>query len=385
LRTACSEASLSDDVSLAHLWLTEDESLKLLPFTMQDQQHQEQISDSKSSDSGPQTELRLLREAARYSFHAIAQTASGRPQRGASLSAHESLGRVCQAATLEQASQQLDALAAEPTVNVRLRTAGLLAVSLAVPTLLILSSLVASLALEEQKSQMPRVTELSQVTMLLDMEGRMHHPDKDQRVAALQTYISATYGDVIEDEAKMKSLYATIVIPYNRRDLWLELMAEPLPSADETAAAKKIYEDMISETRVITPAEMGFFSIQGFAFVATFAWMEVIWVPSLVTALACRGGVLLWMFGLTLVNRRGQRASRLRVFVRMLIGGVPAMAIAFAFIRLQVLGGAVLGGATQNQGILTMVVIVICIGAFMILGRQRLLHDRLAGTYLVPR
>ena len=125
---------------------------------------------------------------------------------------------------------------------------------------------------------------------------------------------------------------------------------------------------------------MGFFSLSGFAFVATVAWMEIIWVPSLIAAIACRGGLLLWMFGLALVNRRGNRASRLRVFFRMFLGGVPALAICFVCIRF-----GMFGDAQQNVSTTATIVIILSVFVLLLIGRHRLIHDRLAGTHLVAR
>ncbi len=265
-------------------------------------------------------------------------------------------------------------------MNVRRRAAGLLVVSLAMPTVVLLSSLIAHLSLESQKSEMPRVTELSKLTWMLDIEERVNHEDKPQRIAALKTLIAANYRDVAEDQTKMNSLYAAMVIPHQRRKWLHESLAAPPPTAEEAAAAQQLYEEITSGSNPISPAEMGFFSFNGLTFVATAAWMELIWVPSMLTAILFRGGALLWMFGLTLINRRGQRASRLRVLFRMFVGGIPALVVAYAFLQSPSFGGAV---TVQSQ--LIMAAALVGIVVLMWLGRNRLLHDRIAGTYLAAR
>ncbi len=385
LQTAGCESSLPDGISLAHLWITEEESIKLLPFAPQDDSGGESSTNpgvrrGESYDDDPTAAMRVLCEAVRYSLQPGGCTRSTAVGGVMPLSVRHSLQGIAEARTLEDAIRKLDATAAQPTVNVDRRVTGLLTVSLAVPTLLFASTLAGVVAMEQQKARLPRVTELSKAAMLLEIEGRTDDQDKENRIAAIKTWIAGGYRDVIEDPAQMDSFYALMTIPPQRREPLKKLMSEPPPSVAETAAAKATYVKLTSADRPVVPADIGFFSLRGLAFMAAIAWMEMIWLPSLVTAVACRGGVLLWLFGLTLVNRRGQRASRLRVFIRMLIGGVPALAICYAFLNSQFFAGS--GGAAPQIAI---IIGVVCVVAVAIITRRRLPHDRLAGTYLVAR
>jgi hypothetical protein len=385
LQTACKESSLPGGISLAHLWITEEGSFKLLPFASANRRGAEPNSEAdtrftETDKDSATAATKTLRDAVQYSLAAAGSARNGNPPSGMPLSVRESLQGICDAQSVEDATKRLDAIAAQPTVNVRRRATGMLAVSLAVPTLLIASTISGLLAMEQQKARLPRVTELSKVVTMLDIERRINNEDKQQRIATIETWIAGGYRDVIEDRAQMESFYALMMIPPNRRALLKPLMMKDPPSAAETAAAKEAYETMRSEGATTVPAEIGFFSPRGLVFLAAVAWMEMIWIPSLFTAVVFRGGALLRMFGITLVNRRGQRASRLRVFIRMLVGGVPALAIAYAFLGAQVFGGP-LGDAAQLAIIIAVVFVVI----FAILTRRRLPHDRLAGTYLVAR
>ncbi len=277
------------------------------PFTSSEARRQPTDEDDTTAA------LRCLSEAAQRALEPGGEPRSVDVPGGMPLSVRHSLQGVADAQTLDDATGMLASMAAQPPVNVDRRVAGLLAVSLAVPTLLIASTIAGVFALEQQKSRMPRVTELSKAVVLLEIEREVNHQDKQQRVAAIETWIAGGYREVIEDRAQMDSFYALMTIPPQRRQILKRLIAEPPPTAEQTAAAKSTYEQLIAEDRTVVPAEIGFFSLRGLVFLAAVAWMELIWIPSLFTAVACRGGMLLWLFGLALVNRRGQRASRLRI------------------------------------------------------------------------
>ena len=389
LQISREEASLPKHIELTQLWITEEESMKLLPFDPHAAPH-DAMSPSVSSESEKSkvgapgegdslTELRLLQQAVRYAYKAT-DLAGGSPRyRGTSLHAHESLDQAGRSPSLDVATQRLDVIAKQPTINVRRRTAAMLVVSLAVPSMLFVSTLIASLPLEHQKANMPQVTQLSKAMTLLEIESRSRHESKPQRMAALETWIAANFREVAEDREKMDSFYAMIAIPHHRRELLNKLLAKPDASPQQIVEATESYEKILAEPRNTSLVEFNFFSVHGLLFLATSAWLETIWVPSLVTAIACGGGALLWMFGLTLVNRRGQRASRLRVFIRMLIGGLPAMGYVFVFLLSETFG--VMRDGSQLS------IVIFVVGSLMIaaVSQRRLIHDRLAGTYLVAR
>jgi eukaryotic-like serine/threonine-protein kinase len=104
-------------------------------------------------------------------------------------------------------------------------------------------------------------------------------------------------------------------------------------------------------------------------------------VPSVIAALAFRGGLLLWMSGMTFVRWDGKRASRLRVFWRSLVTWSPFWLAMIAMISL--------GDPEKSLGIKSFSAVV-C-GLFFVLGvlsaasPGRGLADRLAGTWPVPR
>jgi hypothetical protein len=89
--------------------------------------------------------------------------------------------------------------------------------------------------------------------------------------------------------------------------------------------------------------------------------------------LAFRGGVLLRAFGLAIVKRTGEPASRGRVLWRNFLASAPFVIAAYA-----------LHGQDRFVAALPLCVALVLAVASALL-RGRTLQDRLAGTDLVPR
>lgn len=383
LKAAQRESSLPAKTTLAQLWITDEEIVKLLPFVPGEDMAADLADEAGVKSRAPENlagvELDLLRDALRYTLDANRLGRDVRAKSGASLSDRETMAKICRAESLDQAAEQLARLAAQPAANVRRRTAGLLVVSLVVPTILFLSAFVASTAMERQKANMPEVAELGKALVLLEIENQIERPDKMERMASVETWIAAHYREVTEDRSQMESFYSMTAIPPHRRERLKALMAKPAPTPEAITAANADYERILAEPRTTVPADIGFFSLDGLVFLSSVAWMETIWIPSLLSAVVCGGGALLWMFGLTLVNRHGQRASRLRVLFRMMIGGIPV--VAYAYLQLMSRGPGGYAGPFR----ITLILAIVCAAIFAIFSGRRMLHDRLAGTYLVAR
>ncbi|MFK8111795.1 MAG: hypothetical protein AB8B91_06320, partial [Rubripirellula sp.] len=188
--------------------------------------------------------------------------------------------------------------------------------------------------------------------------------------------IAGTYADVIREPEKLESYYAKISFTKANRELVRELIATRSPTVEETAAAGELYQQARNQKGQQTvAAEMSFFSMLVAVYVALSQWLSMVWIPSLIAAVATRGGVLNWLFGLTFANRRGEPASRLRIFFRMLIGGLPTL-----LLLVFVMGS--FNGQANDAAILVQLTIftLVAIAFAKPLG---MLHDRIAGTRLV--
>ncbi|MGB7326909.1 MAG: hypothetical protein WBD31_18680 [Rubripirellula sp.] len=114
-------------------------------------------------------------------------------------------------------------------------------------------------------------------------------------------------------------------------------------------------------------------------------WLELVWFPSLFTGLLFRGGALLRLFGLALVNRRGQRASGLRVLIRMFFSGLFPLAAIVAYGFLSSIYDNSLAAVSKQQVVAAFLVLVACVAVVIYRSRTRLFSDRYAGTYLVTK
>ena len=155
----------------------------------------------------------------------------------------------------------------------------------------------------------------------------------------------------------------------------------PDPSAEEVAEAASILGEAFGGAgrNVVT-------AIVGQALpVAIVGWLLVAPLIALVSAVVCRGGLLLRMLGIALVTRQGEEAGRGRVFLRAAIAWLPAIGAAvagfYAFVQpifddqnASLLGLFWVAGAVFVSGAL-----------YALVDTQRGIQDRIAGTYLVPR
>jgi hypothetical protein len=125
--------------------------------------------------------------------------------------------------------------------------------------------------------------------------------------------------------------------------------------------------------------------------ISLFTW-PVLWV---IWAFLTRGGLSHRILGLSLVRSDGRRASRLRCAWRALLVWAPVTALLALSTGLEVWHWAnwTLDDPTRYQWVYWLAVLLwwaalILLGAFLVMALwspSRSLHDRLAGTWLVPR
>ena len=155
--------------------------------------------------------------------------------------------------------------------------------------------------------------------------------------------------------------------------------AHPDPSPEEVSEAARILGETFGGRNVVS-------GIIGRALpVAIVVWLFGAPLVALVSAVVCRGGLLLRMLGIALVTQHGAEAGRGRVFLRAAIAWLPAMLAAgagfYAFVQ-----------PLDNQEEASLLALFWVAGAVFVSGAlyaianvQRGIQDRLAGTYLVPK
>ncbi len=168
----------------------------------------------------------------------------------------------------------------------------------------------------------------------------------------------------------------------------------PKPTAQEVEESSQLVAKIKKEHGDLPVAQSGFFDARSSIILASLAWLELIWFPSLLTGLLFRGGLILRLFGLDLVNRRGQPASGLRVFIRMFATATvpvsliilqrtlaPFIAGGFIFPRIE----GTIPGLTKWHFMAAIIAIILILAVIAYRSRRRFFSDRLASTYLVVR
>ena len=155
--------------------------------------------------------------------------------------------------------------------------------------------------------------------------------------------------------------------------------AHPDPSPEEVSEAGRILGEAFGGRNVVSGI------IRQALPVAIVVWLFGAPLIALVSAVVCRGGLLLRMLGIALVTQQGAEAARGRVFLRTAIAWLPAIGAAvagfYAFVEpLFEEQDAALLGLFWVSGT------VFVIGAlYAIVDTERGFQDRIAGTYLVPK
>ncbi len=388
LSVGSSVADLPEELSIQNVWVTEGGQLKLLPFGVLS----EPRSDAKFNDAPTigkatkQTEsrgcLRVLRDVGLLFADRYRTTNQG--THAMSLSDAKLVEDMQHTPSLESAKELADTLRMKRSVRVPYRVAGMLAATLMLPIFTILSSVMMTLVYQQQEASMPEARELAGILTLIDEEFHSGRRDNTLRVNALKTYVRANYSEIMDDDQVMFSVYGQTMRARYRRTL-NEISALPDPSESEAEAAAALVAEIRELHSELPRLENSFTGLHGGLFWATLCWIEMVWLPSLLTGLLFRGGVIVRMFGLTFVNRSGKRASGLRVFIRMLATGIVPVCV---IILLWTLPGRSFGEwpiETVQRFSAASVVIIACLAVVIYRSRRRLFSDRFAGTYLVAR
>ncbi|MCS7466624.1 protein kinase [Stieleria sp. ICT_E10.1] len=374
--------------TLRQLWVTDLDELKRLPFEMAEDRTEVNAGDDievPESSLQPAEPLPLIRRVAAIWLGADHGPASN--CHSWSLGQHDAMLQVAAADEVACATQILNAVDQDRPLKLRSRVLGVVAISLAFPLMTVMFGLFAAALYESQKDRYPEIDQLHEVAQVLAREERLLTAERIDRVVAVQRYVAGKFAHVLEDKDTMNSIYAiTRLTPADRIAIGQAIDSQQ-PTPDELREATNAYQalrqDWLEDPGDQVQISFSFWTALGPAY----TWLEFIWFPSLFTGLLFRGGLLIRMFGLVLVNRRGKRASGLRVFIRMFFSGMLVLTIA--------IGGAALtfssASAYWSQFSIQMGVIVslVLAAATMVvvplLRGNQCLSDRFAGTYFAVK
>lgn len=391
LPTSSSDSAAAEpgELTLHQLWTTDLDRIKVLPFSIPidtELQATELLAPAHTKQTANAIPSIDLLHAAASRF--LGATGSRLPsEQSWSIGQTEAVRKVATVGSLDDARVQLAAIDTARPLKLRPRILGMVAVSLAIPMLSVLVGIFAWLLIQRQEEQYPEIEQLHEVAQVLFHEQSKLSADRLDRLIAVERYVAGNFRELIEDKQRMNSMYGIVRIPPADRIYLEQAVGKHDPNPDELQAATEAYSKLHQEWQeagIKRPKiQHSFWLSVGPAL----SWMELVWLPSLVTGLLFRGGLFLRLFGLVFVNRHGQRASGLRVFIRMLIGGLPVAAIVFLNIGLI----ATTSPWNLSESTIEWIARVLLglVAATMLIvpsirGNQ-CFSDRFAGTYLVAK
>jgi len=235
----------------------------------------------------------------------------------------------------------------------------------------------------------PEIDPLDRVLLRFERLQEGHHTfiaKTAQLQEALKIYLVAHYRETISNPAIWKSFLVKNCIRAKRREIAEQIVAtHPSPTEAEIAEAEALLEPYLFrfEKRPRRVLKDLFFKIPLFIGLILIALLIFVIVPSLIFSPIFGRDLFLHSVGIAVVNAAGSRASRLRIFLRILITWSPMIAVAPALIMV-----FLVTWTTTTGGVIFLALpcLLVLAGAlWSVLTPSRSLQDKIAGTYLVPR
>jgi eukaryotic-like serine/threonine-protein kinase len=369
------------ELAFDRVWITSDGRAKLLDFpapgATSDSSDLEKSADQNAAPSMEPVRGFLVQVAHRALNGGAVAPIVDPASHPLPLHARDFLEKLPQLGGPDAVAQALRPLLSRVTVVSRARRAAIVAGCLAFPLFAAGSVFFGTMFLEGWSAKNPGVFELSTVLRVRSAMNSRWIPADRPRLndEDFAVYIAHRYRSAITNETVWLSMFAMAMIKGEARQFAEQSVAEhPAPSAEEIARAEAALKLHVPQEAAIRLPTMPWFP---FAVVIAALAMHVA-IPALVAALLFRGGLVLWIAGVTFVRRDGRRASRLRMFWRALATWSAPVAALF-----------VMGLLSNPLGMLSAALIasgLLLAGALLSLAiPRRGLQDYLAGTWPVPR
>jgi len=221
----------------------------------------------------------------------------------------------------------------------------------------------------------------------------------EEREWALKTYLAGPLRTSLPDTTKFLSDFE--IIPPRVLTQFCDVLASTEePGKEQIQRATEILSDLLSSS----PTGGGARIVRNFYSTAMFWFFRIVlfWI---LLGVLFKGGVMYRVFGIAVVNRQGLEASRIRLTVRTLLAWSPILLTWFWLLLLSpyrdlsnsvylsgiyksfyYLDGQFLLAILHYHPVPLLMLAVFSIGGLWALVHpDRGLHDRIAGTYLVPR
>ena len=195
------------------------------------------------------------------------------------------------------------------------------------------------------------------------------------RLADLQADLAATHDSLPEVNRRLRAVHLVVLAVAVNLPILLMFGLTLVVVSEERLEQLPVFARMQLPP---SPDEISVaVLVFGFVFLMAAPVLWVIW------AFLWRGGITLRMMGLTLVRRDGRRAGRWRCAYRALLVWLPPAILLFLAVLLKVSDNAATPRALVLWA-LALGYLLACIGLALWVP-TRSWHDRLAGTYLVPK
>jgi eukaryotic-like serine/threonine-protein kinase len=227
----------------------------------------------------------------------------------------------------------------------------------------------------------------------LDMLNRPN-PSAESRLAepeireAVERYVAARYGAVLKDDA----FWSTLAMQRGRfaelRQTAADITARhPSVSAEELARVSALLAPQIARSERYYKAQASNLPSAGGVIISTLSALSLSLglCAALFSSVVVPGGILTHLLGLAVVTRQGEEIGRPRSLARVLVAWLPAIVWLTYLAASPKIQGWVPSPAFPRLGT-SLTLCALAIGAAWTIARpNRGPHDRLTGTWVVPR
>jgi eukaryotic-like serine/threonine-protein kinase len=372
LAAAAKDGTTPKTLSLDRVWINTEGRAKLLDFPAPG------LNDSKRSTRAFEPELFLNEVASSALEGHLDRPAENSIAAPVPLHARRFLEDKKILSDPETAAQVLKRLIQRPARVTRRRRAALLACCLVLP---VFFSCIAMISMNMVRKQ-PDLMELNRLLsdrqrvnkFLADEEASRH-----DRLRAI--YIAHHYKDTVKNPEIWNSWFAMLNINQTDREFVEQSIRDhPKPTEAEIDLAETLSGWVVGQKDM---GEEFLYSLTQPVRSLVTVGSLLLWIvaiPSMITALCFRGGLVLLVIGVGVVRKDGRIASRGRVFLRSVITWVPL------YILTVVMSAVALNrGSLEPHDVILVTLIAAGVAAWSTLQPDRGIPDRLSGTRLVPR
>jgi serine/threonine protein kinase len=366
-----------DRLALDCIWIAGDGHAKLLDFRVPGVEPDPTSVSRISLKSAQEFFAGVATRALAGQAHAVSTVASWPRHQlpSSALALLDALGH----GTVESSSdvvRRITTLLDRPVRVARRRRAATLALSVTIPTLLVvMGGALSAVALPAARRAVP--PQIQDLSLALDIVSAPPSVYQPIHRAAVEVYIAGRFGPMVA-EPQFWASPMTVSFLGRRRPLLERIVAEhPHVSPEQLTAAEAAVRQILERQAQI--ASLGSINPWAIALTAAPFLFMLTALVSIVSAWLFRGGLLLWVFDIAVVTSNGALASRLRTLTRALAGW------SWVIVPFWFAPTAACGSTSTMRTVVGAVVVFLAGGLFAVVYPERGLQDRVVGTYLVPR